>query len=112
MADEDDPGTLRYAEYVLGVLDADARAAVAHEVATTPEAAAAVALWQQRLIPLAESLPEVIPSDPVWTQMPQHVALGLKTASRESKPAFGAPLRPWQWLSPAQVRCWWPHAVW
>ena len=36
---------LRYAEYVLGVLDADARAAVAQEIQTTDEAAAAVALW-------------------------------------------------------------------
>lgn len=97
MADEDDPGTLRYAEYVLGVLDADARAAVAHEVATTPEAAAAVALWQQRLIPLAESLPEVIPSDPVWTQIRSTLRWD-ENGVRESAGFWGT-ARPWQWLS-------------
>ena len=101
MADEDDPGNLRYAEYVLGVLDADARAAVAHEVATTAEAAAAVALWQQRLVPLAESLPEVIPSDPVWTQIRNKLRWD-ENGVRESVGFWGT-ARPWRWLSLGSV---------
>ena len=44
----DDRNNLRYAEYVLGVLDADARAAVAREIASSDEAATAVARWQQQ----------------------------------------------------------------
>jgi anti-sigma-K factor RskA len=56
---EDDRNNLRYAEYVLGVLDADARAAVAREVTENSEAATAVARWQRDLIPLAQTLPEV-----------------------------------------------------
>jgi anti-sigma-K factor RskA len=96
---EDDQNNLRYAEYVLGVLDADARAAVAREVATSDAAAAAVALWQQRLAPLAESVPEVAPSAPVWPRIRQ--ALGWEgPRARQSRPVgfWGTP-RPWQWIS-------------
>ncbi len=94
---DDDQNNLRYAEYVLGVLDADARAAVAREVATSDEAAVAVALWQRRLAPMVESLPEVTPSAPVWLRIRQ--ALGWD-APRESRPVgfWGTP-RPWQWIS-------------
>jgi len=66
-ADGDD--NLRYAEYVLGVLDADARAAVAHEVETTSEAAVAVALWQRRLTPLTDTIDEVAPAPHVWARI-------------------------------------------
>ena len=44
--DDSDNNNLRYAEYALGVLDADARAAVAQESLVNEQAAAAVALWQ------------------------------------------------------------------
>ncbi|HWG10916.1 MAG TPA: anti-sigma factor [Rhodanobacteraceae bacterium] len=53
---DQDREDLRYAEYVLGVLDADARAEVAREIAGSDEAATAVALWQQRLLPLAAEI--------------------------------------------------------
>ncbi len=53
---------LRYAEYALGVLEADARDAVASEIATSAEAAAAVARWEIRLLPLAELIPEEPPA--------------------------------------------------
>src|SRR5258705_12297774 len=66
---DDGNDNLRYAEYVLGVLDADARAAVAHEVATTSEAAVAVALWQRRLTPLADPIDEVAPAPYVWARI-------------------------------------------
>lgn len=97
MASEDDPNNLRYAEYVLGVLDADARAAVAHEVATTDEAAAAVALWQRRLIPLADSLPDVVPSDSVWARVLQK--LRLEESGAPGSVGIWGTRRPWQWLS-------------
>ena len=71
---------LRYAEYVLGVLDADARAAVAHEVATSSEAAVAVALWQRRLTPLADTLDEVAPAPYVWARISD--SLQLNAAAR------------------------------
>ena len=46
----DDENSLRYAEYVLGVLDASERATVERELASSEEAQRAVAFWQQRLI--------------------------------------------------------------
>lgn len=60
---------LRYAEYVLGLLDADTRAEVAREMASSDEAATAVALWQRRLMPLADSLDEVAPAPYVWARI-------------------------------------------
>jgi hypothetical protein len=57
----DDPGELRYAEYVLGVLEADERAAVEREAASSAAASAAVAFWQRRLLPLAEVVPPESP---------------------------------------------------
>jgi anti-sigma-K factor RskA len=93
----DDNSNLRYAEYVLGVLDADARAAVAHEVETLPEAATAVALWQQRLIPLAESVPAVVPAPYVWARILD--ALQLEQPARvRPKTSLWENLRLWQWL--------------
>jgi len=107
---DDGNDNLRYAEYVLGVLDADARAAVAHEVATTSEAAVAVALWQRRLTPLADPIDEVAPAPYVWARIRDSLQLdapdrlqprkGLGTtcncgAGSESAPAHWPP------------RCWW-----
>jgi len=47
-APDDDPA-LRYAEYVLGVLDADARADLERELASSGAATTAVELWRRRL---------------------------------------------------------------
>ena len=98
-ADDDNNHSLRYAEYVLGVLDADTRAAVAHEIETTSEAATAVALWQRRLIPLSDSIAPVTPAPYVWARI-QH-ALQLATPARTPVPARrglwnNLPL--WHWL--------------
>jgi anti-sigma-K factor RskA len=88
---------LRYAEYVLGVLDADARAAVAHEVATTSEAAVAVALWQRRLTPLADVIEEVAPAPYVWARLRD--TLQLDEPSRtEPRQGLWDSLQLWRWL--------------
>jgi anti-sigma-K factor RskA len=60
---------LRYAEYVLGVLDADERAAVAAEMVSSPETAARVRWWEHELLPLAELVSEVAPAEHVWTRI-------------------------------------------
>lgn len=96
---DDDLFNLRYAEYVLGVLDADTRAAIAREVATSEEAAVAVALWQRRLGPLAESLPEVAPSPPVWPRIRQALGWDQHSAGAPRPVGFWSTPRPWQWLS-------------
>ncbi|MEP6899020.1 MAG: anti-sigma factor [Rhodanobacter sp.] len=94
---DDGNNNLRYAEYVLGVLDADTRAAVAHEVETIDEAAVAVALWQKRLMPLAETIEDVKPAAYVWARI--HDALQFDAPVR-SAPRKGLwdNLALWHWL--------------
>jgi anti-sigma-K factor RskA len=88
---------LRYAEYVLGVLDADARAAVAHEVETTSEAAVAVALWQRRLTPLADEIAEVAPAPYVWARIHDSLRLDEPARTQPSKGLWDN-LQLWRWL--------------
>lgn len=78
---------LRYAEYVLGVLDADARASVEREIAANAQAAAEVAHWQRRLLPLAEDVPPATPPDYVWARIQHELDLSQKPArAREAAP--------------------------
>jgi anti-sigma-K factor RskA len=94
-ADGDD--SLRYAEYVLGVLDADARATVAHEVATTSEAAVAVALWQRRLTPLADAIDEAAPAKDVWARIRDNLQLDAAARPRPRKGLWDN-LQLWRWF--------------
>jgi anti-sigma-K factor RskA len=82
---------------VLGVLDFDARAAVAREVATISEAAVAVALWQRRLTPLADAIDEVAPAPYVWARIRD--GLQLDTPARlQPRKGFWDNLQLWRWL--------------
>jgi anti-sigma-K factor RskA len=96
LEDEDDDN-LRYAEYVLGVLDADARAAVAHEVATTSEAEVAVALWQRRLTPLAGAIAEIEPAPFVWARIRDTLKLDAPEKTPPPK-GWWDNLQLWRWL--------------
>ncbi|HXS73740.1 MAG TPA: anti-sigma factor [Rhodanobacteraceae bacterium] len=60
---------LTHAEYVLGVLDADARAALERAIARNPRDAAEVARWQKHLLPLAGDIAPVAPPDYVWARI-------------------------------------------
>ena len=95
--DENDRNHLRYAEYVLGVLDADARAAVAQEIATNDEAATAVGLWQRHLAPLAEDIPAQSPPREVWDRIVHTLQMNRPTAPRERGSLWNN-LRLWQWI--------------
>jgi anti-sigma-K factor RskA len=93
----EDGQNLRYAEYVLGVLDADMRAEVAREVAVSDEAATAVALWQRRLLPLADTIGEVTPAPYVWARIQD--ALQLEAPARVTpRTGFWDNLQLWRWL--------------
>lgn len=95
----DDRDELRHAEYVLGVLDADARAAVEQEVRSDAAAAAAVAQWQRHLTPLAEDVAEVVPPAYVWARILH--SLGLTETPSGSRPSRGSwwdSLDLWRWL--------------
>lgn len=95
-----DSSPLRYAEYVLGVLDADARAEVAREMLISDEAAAAVTLWHRRLQPMSEEIPSVQPPDRVWRRIQQ--SLRREAPAREAAPpargGLWGSLRFWQGL--------------
>jgi anti-sigma-K factor RskA len=95
--DDGDQDNLRYAEYVLGVLDADARAAVASEVATRSEAAVAVELWQRRLTPLADPIEEVAPAPYVWARIRDALRLDAPTRPQPRKRLWDN-LQLWRWF--------------
>jgi anti-sigma-K factor RskA len=96
-SDDGDDDTLRYAEYVLGVLDADARAAVAHEVATIPEATVAVTLWQRRLTPLADAIAEIEPAPYVWARIRDSLQLDVPAPLQPRKRLWDN-LQLWRWF--------------
>jgi len=88
---------LRYAEYVLGVLDADARAAVTQDIEGSPAAAAAVAEWERNLLPLAEEAVDVAPPPYVWARIRD--ALKLNAPAREApRKGLWNNLQLWHWI--------------
>lgn len=91
---ESDKDNLRYAEYVLGLLDADARAAVAHEVESSPEAAAAVALWQRHFTPLAMEITDVAPPAHVWAGIRRRLAFDAAPPRASVWDSLGL----WRWI--------------
>lgn len=94
----EDNSELRYAEYVLGVLDADALAAVEREMVERDAAAAAVALWRRRLLPLAAQIADLEPPPHLWQRI--RTELRLDAPVREERPArFWENVRLWHWLS-------------
>jgi anti-sigma-K factor RskA len=94
---EDGEENLRYAEYVLGVLDAEARATVAAAIRSTTEAADAVDLWERRLVPLAEEIVEIAPPPRVWRQIRD--ALDLDGSARaQPRKGFWNNLPLWHWI--------------
>ena len=96
---DDGNHNLRYAEYVLGVLDADTRAKVAREVMVSDEAATAVALWQRRLIPLADSIAEVSPTPYVWARIHDELKLGAPGRTvAPTRSGLWNNLALWHWL--------------
>lgn len=95
----DNRDELRHAEYVLGVLDAEARAAVAAEVRHDAAAANAVAQWQRHLVPLTEDISDVPPPAYVWARILH--SLGLTDAPPRTTVAptsWWNNLRLWRWV--------------
>jgi len=88
---------LRYAEYVLGVLDAYARAAVEQEIQDSAQAAAAVAQWQRRLMPFADEVVASTPAPYVWARIQDALQLAAPAPSRP-RPRLWDNLRLWRWL--------------
>ncbi len=94
---DEDNGELRYAEYVLGVLDADARAAVEREIAASSAAAAAEAQWSRRLSPLAEEIAAETPPERLWLRI--RMALQFDARAEPAGSRLWGNLRLWHWLT-------------
>lgn len=97
---DDGNHNLRYAEYVLGVLDADTRAEVAREMTTSDEAATAVALWQRRLLPLVDVIADVAPAPYVWARIRDELQWDApaRTAIAPARKGLWNNLALWHWL--------------
>ena len=76
---EDDDLDLAAAEYVIGTLDPDERAAFAARLATEPRAKASVVAWERRCSGLADGTPALDPPPQVWEKIER--ALAGKTAT-------------------------------
>ena len=94
----DDNSDLRYAEYVLGVLDADAHAAVEREMAESDAAAVAVAQWQRRLLPIAAEIADRAPPPELWQRIRTELRLDPPVREQQ-RPVFWENVRMWHWLS-------------
>ncbi|HEV2271255.1 MAG TPA: anti-sigma factor [Steroidobacteraceae bacterium] len=95
---QDDDSDLRYAEYVLGVLEADARVSVEREMVESDAAAAAVAAWRRRLLPLAAEINALEPPPQLWQRI--RTELRLDAPVRDGRPArLWENVRLWHWLS-------------
>ncbi len=75
MSEADDIDMLA-AEYALGTLPADERAAVARRAQTDASLAAAISAWELRLAPLAEKIPERAVPAGVWEKIEKRIAVG------------------------------------
>jgi anti-sigma-K factor RskA len=65
-ADDFDSDDVRAAEYVLGAMDAESRAAFAARVARDPTLAGAIDAWRGRLAPMVDEFIPVVPPMHVW----------------------------------------------
>ena len=88
---------LRYAEYVLGVLGVEERAAAAQEIESSPEAAAAVAQWERNLLPLADEVADVAPAPYVWARIRDALKLDAPDRAAPRKGLWNN-LRFWHWI--------------
>lgn len=84
-------GTAVAAEYVLGLLDADARRAAEARMEAERAFAAEVSAWWERLSPLIEAAPEQRPSDAVWARIEAAIAAAAAKAAPAAPPAAEVP---------------------
>jgi anti-sigma-K factor RskA len=79
-------------EYVLGVLEPEAKREVEAALAENAELRRAVAFWEERLHPLSALTPAAEPPPAVWAQIAARLDGGQTAAARSS-------LRFWRWAT-------------
>lgn len=82
-------------EYVLGTLRGGARRRFEQILKRQPSARLAVQLWEERLAPLAESVPPVAPSARVWQAIDSRIAPARAAAPAARRSAWAS------WWKPA-----------
>ena len=86
------------AEYVLGVLDGAERRAVERRAATDAAFAQEIDAWAERLGPLAQTVPAVVPPASVWARIAGEIDWMTRRAATPAVPR-GRRVSPiWQWL--------------
>lgn len=65
-------------EYVLGTLSAEKRHDIQKALAGNPTLAAAIAAWEEKLLPLTALAPEVQPSEQLWPRIQSSLRLGAQ----------------------------------
>ena len=75
-------------EYVLGVLDASERSAVAQRIEREPEFASEIAFWEERLGGFADEVKSVAPPEAAWSRI--EAAIAAPSAAPFAAPALGA----------------------
>lgn len=88
---------LDIAEYVMGTLDSDARAALERAMQTDRELAREVYSWQDWLLPLVERVAPTEPSNQLWPRIARHLP------TRTPAPRWWQKLLFWQGLSAAAL---------
>lgn len=97
----DENESLRGAEYVLGVLDAEQRREVERQLREDAALAATVAAWEERLAPLAGEIPAIQPAAYVWPRILAELGLGAVPATRpapDTRSGLWNNLRAWHWI--------------
>lgn len=93
---EPDDADLLAGEYALGTLDVATMASVRRRAATDPALAAAIAVWERRLAPLADAVPPVAPPPGLWRRLEQSIAVPPAPANNPAKPSPWCSVRVWQ----------------
>jgi anti-sigma-K factor RskA len=99
--DGEEHGALSAAEYVLGVLDASARAVAEQRLARDAAFAREVAFWENRLGPLADAVQPVSPPSGSWARI--EAALQRARPSAEERRRFWDNLPLWRGLALAST---------
>jgi len=94
----DDDDDQRCAEYALGVLDAQERAALEADVSRDPALQRALDDWHQRFAPLAEDIRAITPPERVWTRIRRDLGFMTPQSAPEPKRWWDS-LNVWRWLT-------------
>ena len=94
--DDDD---LRCAEYALGVLDAQERAALEADVSRDPALQHMLDVWQRHLAPLTEDIHAIAPPGRVWTRIRHELGFVAPQPVRPERRGWRDSLSVWRWLT-------------